>query len=449
MSKQDMRTESPFLDEAPINHDEELRVRMAQDGDRDSLEWLVRRHSPWIYNIALRMLCHPDDAQDASQEILVKVITRLSTFEGRSSFRTWLYRIALNHLLTMKRLRRERWTFEAYGRVLEELPERELVDSTSPSADVQVWLEEAKIGCTTGLLLCLDREQRLIYILGDIFGVSDRLGAELLDLSRDNFRQKLSRARRDLHSFAQDKCGLINPANSCRCTRKTKAFIEAGYVNPQKLLFVREHVQAVREVAPAVYDDLEEAHRQYAELHRAHPFQMPPDFVARLRSLLGIILVMVFVQACRTPAPTDPANALEQPAPGLAPADETAVRGALDAYFDAAISGDASRWAALYANDAVIMPPNSATAEGRGAIETWLKALPVVITEADGEALEVDGTGDLAYVRGTYAMSMKVPSVAQPVRQDGKFLQIYARQPDGTWLLARDIWNANAPPAGG
>ena len=105
---------------------------MAQNGDQESLEWLVRRHSPWIYNIALRLLYHPDDAQDASQEILVKVITRLSTFEGRSGFRTWLYRIALNHLLTMKRLRRERWTFEAYGRVLEELPERELVDSTVP-----------------------------------------------------------------------------------------------------------------------------------------------------------------------------------------------------------------------------------------------------------------------------------------------------------------------------
>ncbi|MEQ1867393.1 MAG: nuclear transport factor 2 family protein, partial [Micropepsaceae bacterium] len=131
-----------------------------------------------------------------------------------------------------------------------------------------------------------------------------------------------------------------------------------------------------------------------------------------------------------------------------ATADETALRGALDDYFSAAVSGDASRWAALYANDAVMMPPNSAAVEGRGAIETWLKALPVVITEMDGEALEVDGTGDRAYVRGTYAMSMKVPRVTQPVRQDGKLLQIYARQQDGTWLLARDIWNANASPVG-
>jgi uncharacterized protein (TIGR02246 family) len=437
MSKQGMSTESPFLDEPLVNHDEECTVQLAKDGDRESLEWLARRHSPWIYNIALRMLGHPDDAQDASQEILLKVITRLSTFEGRSSFRTWLYRIAFNHLLTMKRLRRERWTFEAYGRVLEELPERELVDSTAPSVDVQVWLEEAKIGCTTGLLLCLDREQRLIYILGDIFGVSDRLGAEMLDVSRDNFRQKLARARRDLQSFAQGKCGLIDPANSCRCTRKTRAFIDAGYVNPQNLLFVREHVQSVRDVAPAVYEGVEEAHRQYAELHRAHPFQVPPDFVARLRSLLGIILLMLFVQACRAPAP----------GPGLAGADERAVRGGLGAYVDAAISGDASRWAALYASDAVIMPPNSPTLHGRGAIEAWLKALPVVITEAEGEALEVDGTGDFAFVRGTFTMSMEVPSSRQTVRQHGKFLHIYTRQQDGTWLLARDIWNATASPA--
>jgi uncharacterized protein (TIGR02246 family) len=309
---------------------------------------------------------------------------------------------------------------------------------------VQVWLEEAKIGCTTGLLLCLDREQRLIYILGDIFGVSDRLGAELLDLSRDNFRQKLSRARRDLQSFAQDKCGLINPANSCRCTRKTKAFIEAGYVNPQNLLFVRERVQAVRDVAPAVYYDLETAQREYAEMHRAHPFQVPPDFVARLRSLLGIILIMLCVHACRAPAVPDAATGADRE---LAAADASAVRAALDAYFAAAISRDASRWAALYEDDALIMPPNSATVAGRSAIEAWLRALPVVITEADGVALEVDGAGDVAYVRGTYALAMEAPSIPQPVRQEGKFLQIYTRRQDRTWLLARDIWNANASPA--
>src|SRR5207253_2548962 len=143
-------------------------------------------------------------------------------------------------------------------------------------ADVQLLVDEARIGCTTGMLLCLDREQRLIYILGDIFGVTDVVGAELLDISRDNFRQKLARARRDLHSFMNEKCGLVNRANPCRCAKKTRAFMNAGFVDPEKLLFARERVTRVRDVAEAVHRDLEALDAAYAEIHRDHPFQSPP-----------------------------------------------------------------------------------------------------------------------------------------------------------------------------
>jgi len=136
-------------------------------------------------------------------------------------------------------------------------------------------------------LLCLDRDQRLIYILGEILGMSDRVGAELLDISRDAFRQKLSRARRDLHSFMQNQCGLINTANPCRCAKKTQGFARAGYLNPEKLLFAREHVTKVREVAEKKCEDIEALDEQYAEIHRDHPFQPPPDFVASLRNLLN------------------------------------------------------------------------------------------------------------------------------------------------------------------
>jgi hypothetical protein len=136
------------------------------------------------------------------------------------------------------------------------------------------------------MLLCLDREQRLIYILADIFGVSDRVGAELLDISRDNFRQKATRARRDLHSFMQNQCGLVNRANPCTCAKKTQGFAKAGYLNPEKLLFAREHVMKVREVAEKKCQDLDALDAQYAEIHRDHPFQAPPDFAAALRALL-------------------------------------------------------------------------------------------------------------------------------------------------------------------
>jgi|SRR5262245_19738909 len=201
----------PLADAAETDSDDLELVRRIQNGDREALESLVRHHQDWIYNIALRMVYLPEDAEDATQEILIKLLTKLSTFEGRSSFRTWLYRLVCNHVLNLKRGRADKaeWTFSKYRRELESTPDLELPDPRSVPADVQLLVDEARIGCTSGMLLCLDREQRLIYILGDIFDVSDSIGAELLEISRDNFRQKLSRARRDLHSFMHEQCGLV------------------------------------------------------------------------------------------------------------------------------------------------------------------------------------------------------------------------------------------------
>jgi uncharacterized protein (TIGR02246 family) len=264
-------------------------VARAQAGNRDALEELVARHQAWIYNIALRMVYLPQDAEDITQEILIKVITKLSTFESRSSFRTWLYRIVVNHVLNMKRTRGEEveWTFDRYGSSLRSAPDMELPDPHLVPADVRLLVEEAKIGCTTGMLLCLTREQRLAYILGEIFGVTDTIGAELLEISRDNFRQKVARARRDLHQFMHGQCGLINEANPCRCAKKTQAFMKAGYLDPANLLFAQRHVTRVRDVAPKVHEDIDALDFAYANIHRDHPFQTAPDFVASLRKLVN------------------------------------------------------------------------------------------------------------------------------------------------------------------
>jgi RNA polymerase sigma factor (sigma-70 family) len=235
------------------------------------------------------MTWYPQDAEDATQEILVKLLTKLSTFEGRSSFRTWLYRIVVNHALNMKRRRLEEAPrpFDRYARDLDETPVLDLPDRTSVPADVQLLVQEAKIGCTSGMLLCLDREQRLTYILGEILGVTDRVGAEIMDVSRDNYRQKLARARRDLHNFMQRKCGLVHTANPCRCAKKARGFIEAGYIDPHNLLFARARLTRVRDVAQKRSEDLEALDAAYAEIYRDHPFPSGPDLVAALRRLLA------------------------------------------------------------------------------------------------------------------------------------------------------------------
>jgi hypothetical protein len=103
---------------------------------------------------------------------------------------------------------------------------------------------EVMLACTSGMLLCFDREQRLTYILGAIFGVSDAVGADVLEITTENFRQRLARARRDLRNFMNDKCGLVNKSNPCRCAKKTRGFIQEGHVD--QITFCSPEAESVR-----------------------------------------------------------------------------------------------------------------------------------------------------------------------------------------------------------
>ena len=282
-----MSTTNPLADNASFNAEDHALVMRARSGDRQALEELIGRHQGWIYNVAVRMLYHPQDAEDATQEILLKAITRLSSFEGRSSFHTWLYRIVVNHVLNMKRGRAEQViSFSAYGQAIEDTPDMDLPDPKYPSADANLLVTEAMVACTTGMLLCLDRDQRLTYILGEILGVTDVVAAEVLEVTCDTFRQRLARARRDLRNFMNDKCGLVNRSNACRCAKKTRGFIEGGHVDPENLLFTRGRLSKVRDAVPRAYETLRTLDDQCADIFRGHPFYKSPDLGRRLRQLV-------------------------------------------------------------------------------------------------------------------------------------------------------------------
>jgi RNA polymerase sigma factor (sigma-70 family) len=272
---------------APQPSDEDLVAR-ALAGSAEHLELLLRRHERWIYNIALRMLQSAADAEDASQEALLRIVTRLSTFRGESAFRTWAYRIAFRRILDHRRSRPEETVhgFDCYGAYLAAAPDEELAGLAASPADERLLVEEAKVSCTLGVLLCLDREQRLVFVLGELFEVSDAIGAAVLALSRANFRQRLARARRQLREFLRGRCGLVDPRNPCRCARKTRAFVRDGIVDPARLVFAGSHVATVREVSAGGRAALASAEEAAATLWRDHPFLDPPDLVARLRDLL-------------------------------------------------------------------------------------------------------------------------------------------------------------------
>ena len=264
------------------------RVAAAKAGSLSSLDALLRHHQPWIFNLALRMVWRREVAEDATQEILLKAVMHLGGFEGRSAFSTWLYRIAVNHLLNVRKSEMEerRMTFRDMGRSLDDCADSELPYETVPPAGQGLLVEEAKLGCITAMLMCLDRRQRLAFILGEIFGVTSETGAEVMEISADNFRQLLARARRDLYEFMQGKCGLVNALNPCRCSKKAGAFMQQGWLDPKRRQFTSGRIATVQEVTPDRLEELQGLQRAHAEIYRRTPLIESPDAVQRLRDVI-------------------------------------------------------------------------------------------------------------------------------------------------------------------
>ena len=110
---------------------------------------------------------------------------------------------------------------------------------------------------------------------------------------------------------------------------------------------------------------------------------------------------------------------------------------------NAVLAGDFAAVAATYTEDAVMMAPNSEAIVGRAAIQTFFESFPP-ISSMELLATEVEGVGDLAYVRGSYTMTV-APEGADPISDTGKYIEIRRKQADGTWLLSRDLYNSDLP----
>jgi RNA polymerase sigma factor (sigma-70 family) len=248
-------------------------VRRAADGDGAALEAVLRAVQDDLYRLALRMLWHPADAEDATQEILVRLATRLGSFRGEAAFGTWAYRVAVNHLLTTRRRRAERaaLSFEEFGVDLASGLDRAYA---APEVDEALLEEEVKVGCTQAMLLCLDRGHRAAYILGEVFELPSAEAAWVLELEPAAYRKRLSRARDRVRSFMEGHCGLVRPENPCRCRRRIGTAIATGRVDPEGLLFARP--DAVRRGVA----EMEGLHASAAVL-RSHPDTRAPEAMAR------------------------------------------------------------------------------------------------------------------------------------------------------------------------
>lgn len=251
--------------------DEQL-ITEAVAGNKASLEILLKRYRDYVYNISLRLFIDPDDALDATQEVLIKVVTSLKTFGGRSKFSTWLYRIAVNHFLSAPSGKIEKQFVKGFD--LNTVP---YADEPAHSYSEEE-LEEVRILCSTAMLLCLSRDQRLIYIIGEVFGADHTMGAELFQTTPGNFRVLLHRAKTDLMNYVTGRCGLINSKNPCRCNKKAKVMIEKGYVNSNNLQFTDEHLKKINTLVLHQKDEVsDDIHFRITDLFRNSPFMVKDE----------------------------------------------------------------------------------------------------------------------------------------------------------------------------
>lgn len=271
-------TMNPFATAYQSDEKDASLIAEILNGDQQSLNVLVKKHQPFIYNIAWKMIGDPVKAEDLTQEALIKIISHLASFKENSSFRTWAYRIVRNHFLNDQKRPNNLFAdnFEDLGSMLDASPS---VDISAEEQELKKEeIREVRLQCLSGMLLCLNKEQRLIYIIGDIFGGDHKVGAEMMEVSPANFRKKLSDARRQLHNFMLNKCGLVNKANPCRCHKKVTVAMEQGMVDAKDLLFNQKAFSTFKKSLELDANYLvEEAEHLYTELHRDHSYKTTFD----------------------------------------------------------------------------------------------------------------------------------------------------------------------------
>ncbi len=220
------------------NEELQALVDKATAGDKNALETLITGVQDIVFNLSLRMLGTFADAEDATQDILLKMITHLSSFRGESSFTTWVFRIASNHLKNYKKHMFAHYplSFEYYGNDIENGKIQDVPDFTQ-NVEKDILAEELKMSCTNVMLQCLDTEERCIFILGTMFRVDSRIAGDILDMTPEAYRKRLSRIRKKMADFLSEYCGEYG-GGRCKCKDRVNYAIQNHRLNPSQLDYV-------------------------------------------------------------------------------------------------------------------------------------------------------------------------------------------------------------------
>lgn len=207
-------------------------VVAARTGNRAALNALIQSAERPIFNLAIRMLADRAEAEDSTQEILIKIFTNLGSLKDPAAAGGWALKIATRHLVQLRkrnRIESTRLTFAGFAEDLQfgQVP---IEQAELSEAEKAVAIDQVKVGCTLALLTCLTRNLRIAYILGEIFEMVDTEAAEALEISAQSYRQRLKRARASVVEFTQATCGILGRSSACDCKRRVVPALRSGRI---------------------------------------------------------------------------------------------------------------------------------------------------------------------------------------------------------------------------
>ncbi len=244
---------------------------------KEELTRLLEEIKNQIFNLSIRMLSNVQLAEDATQDILLKIINQIDALKDENKFKPWALTIAKNYLLNVIKedSRFKRISFEVMEKDCN-IPMNEFYLNDIPNLDKNKMLIELKISCSQAMLMCLSKEERYIYILSSMFELNSVNGSAIMEITPDNYRQKLHRAKLRLKNFLENNCGLINKSATCKCNKRLDYAISNGRISKERLTFTEEKYLS-DEMNIKSFIEIMEKYEDYSDVFTQNPQYVMPE----------------------------------------------------------------------------------------------------------------------------------------------------------------------------
>jgi len=241
---------------------------------------LLRKAKDRVFTLSVKYLSDFSDAEDATQDILIKIIQNYHTLKEKDKFMHWATRIATNYLINLKE------AHSKFRHLSFDIMEKDCnIDLGNKDVfcfeteENERLLAELKIRCSQAMLMCLSAQDRMVYVLSSMFGINSVAGADMMGIAPDAFRKKLSRAKSKLKNFLQNNCGLVNENATCKCKRRVVYAMENNRIERNNFLFTSSKYLSQTLDVDAFIAGMEEL-EDYSDVFKSNPDYVLPGVFA-------------------------------------------------------------------------------------------------------------------------------------------------------------------------